>query len=151
VRTRRYRVTNHPDGSTEVTRTDLGCLGTLATVVAVFFGIAAMVALFQAQWAAFGICLLLCGICLPNFAKRRRTAGAAGAQGSPAPVRTSGNSGDLAPRADAQSVDVTSSSISLADELTKLVALRDQGVLTGEEYATLKAQLLSRWGGGPER
>ncbi len=71
---RRYRITNRPDGTTDVTRTDLGCLGSLALIVAVIFGIAAVIALFQAQWSACGICLLLSGICLPNFARRRRAA-----------------------------------------------------------------------------
>lgn len=40
--------------------------------MALVFGVAAIVALFDGQWAAAGICLLLCGIFLPNFAKRRR-------------------------------------------------------------------------------
>ena len=69
---RRYRITHEPDGSTTVVRTDVGCLGGFATGVALVFGIAAIVALFDGQWAAAGICLLLCGIFLPNFAKRRR-------------------------------------------------------------------------------
>ncbi len=69
---RRYRITHEPDGSTTVMRTDLGCLGGFATGVALAFGIAATVALVEGQWAAFGVCLLLCGIFLPNFAKRRR-------------------------------------------------------------------------------
>jgi hypothetical protein len=72
---RRYRITHEPDGSTTVTPIGLGCLGGFALGVAVFFGIAAVVALFEGQWAAVGICLLLCGIFLPNFAKRRRQMG----------------------------------------------------------------------------
>ena len=68
----RYRITSESDGSTTVTRTDLGCLGGFATGVALVFGIVAIVALFEGQWTAAGICLLLCGIFLPNFAKRRR-------------------------------------------------------------------------------
>jgi hypothetical protein len=68
---RRYRITTEPDGSTTVIRTDLGCLGGFATGVAVFFGVAAIVAVLAGQWSAAGVCLLLCAIFLPNFARRR--------------------------------------------------------------------------------
>jgi hypothetical protein len=129
---RRYRITNRPDGSTDVTRIDLGCLGRFATVVAVFFAIAAIVALFQAQWSAFGICLLLCGICLPNFAKRRKAvAGIAG----PSSALTS---------------VPTPLPASLADELAKLAALHNQGALTDEEFDTIKHRLLSQDRGAPD-
>ena len=39
--------------------------------MALVFGIVAIVTLLEGQWAAFGICLLLCGIFLP-LAKRHR-------------------------------------------------------------------------------
>jgi hypothetical protein len=38
--------------------------------------------------------------------------------------------------------DVSSSSTSVADEISKLAALRDQGVLTAEEFNAQKASLL---------
>lgn len=145
--TRRFRVTKQPDGSTDVTitRTDLGCLGGFATGVAVFFGIGAIVALFQAQWAAAGICLLLCGICLPNFAKRRRAAAvAADKPGPPKLERTGGLFGGLAAQGAAKGADVAPPPVSLADELMKLAALHDQGVLSDEEFSTIKERLLNQ-------
>jgi len=147
VSTHRFRVTKQPDGSTDVTvtRTDLGCLGGFATGVAVLFGLGAIVALFQTQWAAAGICLLLCAICLPNFAKRRRAAAVAAAMpGPPTLERKGGVLGSLATQGTAKRAEAGPKSVSLADELTKLAALHDQGVVSDEEFATIKQRLLSQ-------
>jgi hypothetical protein len=141
---RRYHVTNNPDGSSDIIRTNLGCLGALATFIALFFAAAAIAALIQRSWAAFAILLLLCGICLPNFAKRRRLI-----QGSkptvefPAVVQTGGLLDRPAMHGVAKGVDVLPPPISLADELAKLAALHDQGVLSDEEFDTIKLRLLN--------
>ena len=89
---RRYRITTEPDGSTTVVRADLGCLGGFATGVAIFSGVAAIVAVLTGQWSAGGVCLLLCGIFLPNFAKRRRQIRAAQPRGDGGPHSDAGTS-----------------------------------------------------------
>ncbi len=74
METRRYRITENADGSRAVTSSPvgLGFAGTICLLTAVFFGLGGIVALFAAQWGALGVCLLLCGIFLPNFAKRQK-------------------------------------------------------------------------------
>ncbi|MHB8438978.1 MAG: SHOCT domain-containing protein [Acidimicrobiales bacterium] len=126
---RQYRIAKEPDGSTSITRTDLGCLGSFATGVAIFFGLAAIIGLFEGQWQGAGICLLVCALCMPNFAKRRRQIQAAAAARALPPGAGVG-------------VQPIGASASLADELTKLSALRDQGVITSDEFRTIKSRLL---------
>ena len=58
--------------------------------------------------------------------------------------RTGGLFGGLATQGAARGTDLAPPTVSLADELTKLAALHDQGVLSDEEFATIKHQLFSQ-------
>ena len=112
--------------------------------MALLFAAAAVDALIHGAWAAFGILILLCGICLPNFAKRRRLIqGSKSIAAPPTVVQTVGLLDRPATHGVTKGADVSPPPISLADELAKLAALHDQGVLSDEEFNTIKLRLLN--------
>jgi hypothetical protein len=130
-------------------------------------------ALFTLQFAAAGVLLLFVGLSAPNFAKHRhQVIDQAHREGRPAPPsvpdrlikrlrskpapvgqtslkrhnagRTGGVPGGGAAPRRAKDIDSAPLPIPSAEELTKLSALRDQGLLTDEEFAIIKHRLISQ-------
>jgi hypothetical protein len=173
---RRYYVKNEEDGSYRVISHGgvIGAARWLSPVWLAMLVVAFFMALFQADWAAVGVFLLLIGICMPNFAKRRRQViEQAHREGRPVPPtvpeqlikrlraetapvrrqtwlerqtagRTGGVLGGITAQRRAKDADPAPPPIPSADELAKLSALRDQGLLTDEEFATIKHRLISQ-------
>ena len=128
-------------------------------------------ALFTLQFAAAGVLLLFVGLSAPNFAKhRRQVIEQAHREGRPVPPsipdqlikrlrsktapvgqtqlerHTAGHTGRVlggkAAKRRAKHADPAPPPIPSAEQLTQLSALRDQGLLTDEEFAMIKHRLI---------
>ncbi len=168
---RRYYVKSEEDGSYRVISHG-GVIGLLRWLQPLWFIIcvsAFLLALVTLQFAAAGVLLLFVGLSAPNFAKhRRQVIEQANREGRPVPpsvpdrlikrlrskaapvgqTHTSDLTGVVlgrkaAPK-EAKDADPAPLPIPSAEQLTELSALRDQGLLTEEEFAMIKRRLIGQ-------